>query len=66
MTTTTKPSNFKYWILGAIAMLTFLVADAAAVVIPAMALSPAHLVAFVVAFLLIAGGALFTVWKLKS
>jgi hypothetical protein len=64
--TTTKPSNFKYRILGAIVLMAFLVGDAAVVAIPAMALSPAHLVAVVVAFVMIAGGALFTVWQLKS
>ena len=57
--------HLAYWILGIVLLLAFVLWDAAVVALPAMALTVGQLVAFAIAFVLIAGGVLFTVWQLE-
>ncbi|MES1260581.1 MAG: hypothetical protein ABUS49_02510 [Acidobacteriota bacterium] len=57
--------HLAYWILGVVVLLAFTLWDTAVVALPAMALSVGQLLACAAAFLLIAGGVLFTVWRLE-
>ncbi len=60
-----KKHQLAYWLFGVILLLTFALADAAAVALPAAALTINQLFAGAIAFGLIAGGVLFTVWRLE-
>ncbi len=53
------------WLLGVTLLLAFLLTDTAIVALPAMLITPAQLFACALAFLLISGGLLFTVWRLE-
>lgn len=53
------------WLLAATLLLAFLLADTAIVALPAMLITPVQLIACALAFVLIAGGLLFTVWRLE-
>ena len=57
--------HLAYWILAVTVLLAFVLADAAAVAVPAMAITASHLLAGAFAFALIAGGLLFTIWRLE-
>jgi hypothetical protein len=58
--------NLGYWLLGIIVLIAFGLVDAAVVAVPAMVLTVYQLVAGAIAFVLIAGGLLFTVWRLED
>jgi len=54
-----------YWLLGITILLAFGLADSAAIAVAAAAVSGGQLLAGAVAFILIAGGALSTVWRFE-
>ncbi len=54
-----------YWLLAITILLAFAFADIAAIALAATAVSGSQLVAAAVAFVLISGGALFTVWRFE-
>jgi hypothetical protein len=67
MNSSSKPAHHLiYWLLGALIVLAFGLIDAVAVALPAMALSVSQLFAGAMAFALIAGGLLYTVWRLEG
>ena len=63
---TERQPNVRYWLAGIIVLITFALADVIAVALPSMALSPAQIFAGGAAYVLIAGGSLYTVWQLKG
>lgn len=60
-----KTHHLAYWMLGITTLLAFALADAAAVALPATLLTAGQMLAVGFAFLLIAGGLLFTIWRLE-
>ena len=57
--------HLTYWLLGITILLAFGLVDIAAIGLAATAVSDGQLLAVAIAFLLIAGGALYTVWRLE-
>ena len=57
--------HLAYWLLGVTVLIAFVLGDAAVVAVPAMALTVGQLLAGAFAFALIAGGVLFTIWRLE-
>jgi hypothetical protein len=55
-----------YWLLGITILIAFGLVDAAMVAVPARALTFNQLFAGAMAFVLMAGGLLFTVWSLED
>ena len=64
--TPTRNHNLRYWLTGIVILITFILGDIVAVALPAMALSPGQIFAGGAAFMLIAGGVIYTVWQLKG
>lgn len=60
-----KKHQLAWWLLAAVFLLAVVLGDAAVVALPAMALTAGQLFAGAAAFALIAGGVLFTVWRLE-
>jgi hypothetical protein len=60
-----RSHHLTYWLLGVTIVLAFGFGDIAAIALAAAAVSSGLLAALSVAFMLIAGGALFTVWRFE-
>jgi hypothetical protein len=58
--------HLSYWLLGIVLLIAFGLVDAAVVALPATAVTVSQLLAGAIAFVLIAGGLLFTVWRLED
>jgi hypothetical protein len=55
-----------YWLLAITIVMAFGLVDIAVVALPAMAISLLQVFALAIAFVLMAGGLLFTVWQFED